>query len=502
VGNILLENKKQRSLTEDFKARDNWYSNRSSAVFPVRLRSNSDVRIVFLNYFKIKNGVEQLSCTFRIYNSEGSLNHRVQRKVEPTHNDHSLREICGEGNFDGMVEVEFISCENLRFSFPGIMAFYEGNGHFGAVHAAGRIRNADEASPMSFSEESNWSCKITDNCIPFFHVFNGAIGVPESMCVPVKLFGPNGDILASREFDTGIRNAFASRIVMLDEIFDLSNVPKDCFISVLLPNREFYPRLICGNFHRDLELLQTTHSFPVIKIPDYIDSDADNPDYTVSMCAIPQPKELNASFVSLPTCAPAKLTAYISRAGEDMQLNGNHNEKISWITGGEGGQVMKLELAPEDRLMILSTKGPNVPARTIALKRYQVRGSGHDSSFEINSSFVSRFYPPKYSYWGHGMLSKNFETILIMSNIGFFSGDSKINIVSLTIYLDDGGSSTHQIEVGQDSCKEVYLSNYIDCKDWTEPRLLSWIAKQEAPQGEIYWLSFGKNGSICGDHSF
>ena len=63
-----------------------------------------------------------------------------------------------------MVEVEFISLDNLRFAFPGITGFYiSPKKLISGVHSAGRIIHSSEGKKyLDYSLETNFSLKFIE----------------------------------------------------------------------------------------------------------------------------------------------------------------------------------------------------------------------------------------------------------------------------------------------------------------------------------------------------
>lgn len=141
-----------QDLKDAFEARKYFFSNRSSCIFPVHLRPGTDLHIVYLNYWLLKNGIptESLIINFRIFDETGFLALLETKKHIKNHNQVSIKELFSASrnfkvdNFDGMVEVEIISTENIKFSFPGIVGIFQAGNLYSLVHSAGRIKNPDE----------------------------------------------------------------------------------------------------------------------------------------------------------------------------------------------------------------------------------------------------------------------------------------------------------------------------------------------------------------------
>lgn len=155
----------------------------------MRLHDHSDLRVVFLNYWLLKNDIPHVGVNFRVYDSTGVLKARQSLEKIENHNEVSVRDalLSPAGvtlPFDGMLEVEVVSAGNLAFPYPAILGVYEANGYFSSVHAAGRIKNPDEFKKPQRSQEINWSCSFECGAhgsyavAPFFHYFVGATPLP------------------------------------------------------------------------------------------------------------------------------------------------------------------------------------------------------------------------------------------------------------------------------------------------------------------------------------
>ena len=88
------------TLKDDFKKRSDWNNNRSSAIYPIDIRKNSDFAIVFINYWKLKNRIKSLACNLRLFDQEGNLI-KVYKHNLKTHNEILFSKIFKIENFLG-----------------------------------------------------------------------------------------------------------------------------------------------------------------------------------------------------------------------------------------------------------------------------------------------------------------------------------------------------------------------------------------------------------------
>lgn len=158
-----------KTLANDFNLRTKWFVNRASAVFPIYfVNKENDLFISFLDYWKIKNKNSKVIIVFRIYNSSGELKARHYYNRLKDNNCFSIRSVIKDLKFQGMVDVEVISTENLRFSFPAITGIFKSKDYFSSVYSAGRIRGVDEPQNQYETVETNWTCKFEKKLHLFF----------------------------------------------------------------------------------------------------------------------------------------------------------------------------------------------------------------------------------------------------------------------------------------------------------------------------------------------
>lgn len=326
-----------------------------------------------------------------------------------------------QSHFDGLVEIEFISNSNLVFAFPTIMAFYRSGDRYSAVHSVGHIRNPDEPRHPRRSTETNWTCKFAHRITPFFTVFNGprtgALGN-----VVISVYNRSGT-----DRPTDLR-PFSSRAVRLDESLDVSNSVSDHPISINLPDDDFVPRLVVGNYHRDIEFIEATHSFYWSQLGD----DMLRPHETDLLRFIPAPNipELGLELVFFPTNVPSQITASLreSLAGERLREIG---QTMTWVIGGAGAELWRYHIRPDAALVSFDFRSQHIPARLNASYRYSVRGIQSPFCTDIASGAHAYVYGPKYSHWGHGLISNDCETVVMIRNIAHHRAQAPVGYSDL-----------------------------------------------------------------------
>jgi hypothetical protein len=485
------------SLQEDFAKRNAWFNNRSSAIFPAHVSRNSDTRIVFLNYWLLKNNIDIVNCNLRIYDEDGVLAAFDEFRVSNMHNDISVRRLLDRLEFRGSIEVELISPENLRFPFPAVVAFYDSPTSISAVHSAGRLKNANEPATRQRQVETNWSCTLDDEVEPYFHLFNGNLTRPEPMAVRVTVHSlDTGAQVAAATFNTGITAPYASRYVHLSDCFPSSGLNnlqrKEIFLGVEIEGGEIFPRLVVGNYNRRLHHYSATHSYTwQTNESDFVIPQGNGVASFLPMINVP---ELDLSAISFPTNATAEVSATERRGalGAPCSPTGS---VLNWKTGGDAAGALRIDMT-EPGLRVYEIKD-TAPSRLNVNYRYSVKGAGGREMTDLATGFKAAFYPPKRSHWGHGVLGDGFRTVLMFRNVSWQRGATKATRGLLTIF-DTEGKTEQVVEIGSEAAAAVYLPG----PTHGPRRSLSWFVQFEEPTVEAFWVAFREDGTICGEHAF
>ena len=495
-----------QGLKAAFDARKNYFANRSSCIFPVHLRSKTDLHIVYLNYWTIKNGIErnQLIINFRIYDSTGNAVLKTSREIGETHNQISIRSLlaeninCDENKFDGVVEIEILSLENIQFPFPGIVGIYQAGDLFSCVHAAGRIKNADEVQRVIYTQESNWTCKSGPGVTAFFHYFNGPT-LPQEKTISVKLRNRDGAVVASRDVSIEGMPPFGSKLFFADEIFPGTSFENDAFLSVTLEHNSIFPRMVVGNYFRETNFLEVTHSFPLIEKEDYCPVRPEDEFQSILPAYTSQDLTLNVHV--FPTNNPGIFNAVT--ASQSFGQNQLTLGAMFTKSNGEASTPITYQLDANQQFWCLQLIGEKVPSRINASYRYRVKGVNGLYSTDIADGADSCVYPPKYRHWGYGLLEKEFETTVLVRNNTHNPKMTKSAVGVLRVFDFDQEISI-PIKINAESATSIELSRYVSQKKsgcTIIPNFLSWILEVDAPSCETFWIAYRRrDGAIMGEH--
>lgn len=494
-----------QDLKAAFEARKDFFANRSSCIFPLFLSASCDLHIVFLNYWTLKNDIAatDLVVNLRIFSASGQLAGRHSIRALRHHNQFSIKELLQKDGItpeqlpSGMVEVEVISTANLRFSFPGVTAIYQSGNLYSAVHAAGRIKNPDEPQALSYTRESNWSCKFAPGITPFFHYFVGP-SLPQDKTLQVCLHDPRGEVVAQQDVSIADMKPFSSRVFLADELFDTSHVVAGSFLSVRVEHNSVFPRLVVGNYFRELDFHEVTHSFPVIEKNDYCPAVTDAA-FQSMLCAYTEP-ELNLDLTVFPTNCNGSFDADFRGQKEGRLTDKGDTRRYSTSVSSDS---IRLRLEDDETFLCLQMRGDTVPSRFNASFQYRVKGSDAPFSTDIASGAKSCVYPPKHRHWGHGCVAEGFDSVILIRNNSHRPQQTIDATGQLSLYAD--GMEKHiDVRIPAESALSLRLSDLVgSTTDSNRPAFISWILEMDVPNAETFWVAYRKtDGAVFGEHGF
>ncbi|CAN0476268.1 unnamed protein product, partial [Phaeothamnion confervicola] len=213
-----------------------------------------------------------------------------------------------------------------------------------------------------------------------------------------------------------------------------------------------------------------THSFYWSRLGD----DTLHADEADLLSFIPAPKipELDLEMVFFPTNAPAKVTASVreQRAGGGLRETG---QSVTWMAGGPGAELWRYQAKPDAELVSFDFRNQALPARLNTSYRYSVRGSEARFCTDIATGAHSHVYPPKHSHWGHGLISNEYETVVMIRNIAHRRAQAGDASATLSVYDATGAVHTRTVSVASESAQAVYLRDLF--KPGNDVKTISWF---------------------------
>ena len=487
----------KKSLQKDFELRKSFFTNRASAVFPIYFRSKqNDLILSWLNYWVIKNDISHsdLAVNIRIYDHNGILFTRTQIELQKHNNTLSVRSFVQQELFEGMIEIEIISIDNIRFTFPAIIGFYKTGSLYSCVHSAGRFKGPDEEHSVSTTEETNWGCKFSSVTTPFFHYVNGNTDAEVNLKVNLK--SEEGVTISTIDVNEKF-NAFGSKVYFIDEIMPNILAKKGMFMSVECLNNNVFRRMVVGNYHKVLRHMEVTHSFPKQKSMDYCPK---NEHGAESFLALYNDPNLSLDVRVFPTNCEGKFL--VKESNQGYQALALDDEKDSaFLRLGFGS----IDLERQFRSKVLWLYGDSVPSRLNCNFMYKVKDSTSAFSTDIATGAKSSVYPPKFSHWGSGVIGNGYDFTLMIRNLNH-NRDCFVAKGTLSVYGDEF-KIEHAVEISANSSSSILLSDLIGQErlDYFSDHevIFSWFLELDQPNSETFWVSFRKeDGCIVGEHGF
>lgn len=487
------------------------YLNRSSSLFPVRLSADEDTVLDCLHYWKLKNNNARITLVLRLYSAEGVCVGREVLGMEQEHLVYSFRRLFPEGDLFGMAEVEVLSPDNLRMVVPGLSVFYRHRDCWSVVHSLGRVRNPHEPYPHSVVQSVHQVAKFGPDVRPWLFVYNGpdASRKPE---LAITLYGPDNQAIDRRLLATGLTRPFASRTIFLDEAFELERpghagrrVEADSFFIAEMPDADIFPRTAIGNFFPDRGFWEAEHNTEIRMGDDFIEAPTE-PVPAWSTTAAATHADLDLEFVFYPTNCAATVTGQVSVAVAEGRLQPT-GESLPLTTGGPSGSVVRLAAPADATLVCIAHNGESpLPARMKCSNRYRVRGGNPRFSKDIASGNRPWYQHPHKNAWGHGLVSRDFETLVLLTNIPHTEGLRHDVAGQLKVWDPQGRVYAQHVLIPESASRAIALRKLMaeaaPGRVFDEDEILSWMFVAERPSVDANWIAYAKDGRILGDHCY
>lgn len=244
---------------------------RSSAIFPVLQQPGISSRILFLGYWILKRNIHEIACVITLRDLEGTILNRhtlviAEAKTYRIEVSDQLT-ACGlprETNFQGSLEVEFYSTQNLVFPYPAVVINYYGPNFCSVVHTAQRVYNDfDDMNKNSQTAvpESGFNIYADKDREPFLGLINGSLAVPEGK-LNLQIFNSENQML-SHEVAMGPMVPYETRIIYLGREMALQDFlhGKPGTGKAYFQLNWIFPRLLIGNIDHSLPAITLTHSY-------------------------------------------------------------------------------------------------------------------------------------------------------------------------------------------------------------------------------------------------
>lgn len=256
------------SQTNRFK-KAHGFSLRSSGIFYYRYDKDFKTTLSLLNYWKIKRNTN-VSIVANLRHMNGGL---IKRQVldfskgEVINYSPNPFELCDtiQGCFEGSLEIEIFSLENMVIPFAAIIAVYESKDAVSQVHTYGRTysqHEIEEKNTLTQGEESCWTLRDNNQVQSFCVIHNGG-HKKEAQKLTLTVKNPKGN--QKREEQFLLESLAPYQSVMIypgDYINDLEGFVNGKWASASLSFEleDAFTRMLVGNMSKDASDFQITHS--------------------------------------------------------------------------------------------------------------------------------------------------------------------------------------------------------------------------------------------------
>ena len=246
---------------------------RSSAIFPVLHNKDTSSKIIFMGYWLLKRHIKEIGLLYTLRSKEGKILSRKYKLIDSAKAfSIQLGEFTNEmnesgtiDNFEGSLELEIFSTQDLVFPYPAFVLVYYSDTYSTAVHTVGRIYN--DIEDLSINEEykvreSGFDIYGNANLSPFVAFTNGPIknATPK---ISYEIVNASGKTLKG-EFVMKPIQAFETVFIRLKEHIKLNEILGNDEVGTIRIGHNlegFFPRFAVGNFDDNTKTISITHTF-------------------------------------------------------------------------------------------------------------------------------------------------------------------------------------------------------------------------------------------------
>ena len=368
---------------------------RSSTVFYLEKNENTSTSISVLNYWKIKRDINvKAYCMVRRLDGKA-----FGPKKEIEFSEGYVYNYHGQdlpSSFEGSVEMEFVSDQDLVIPYSAVMAVYKRKNSISLTHSYSRAYSESElnlSSTVTLGEESCWTIRDTLTVRSFGVFHNGPLATEEQdILLTVSNFA-NKTITAK----VRLKRLMPYETVKLypsDYIASLSdfleNQPGSA--SIVFKVKSAFPRMLLCYESVDKKMLQTLHSnFNYsLKDPGFIDSE----DAVAKMNLLKLPQG-ESSIIIYPDFADGEY----SLKWDSGQRLINSDLRHPLLIDCDGST---LSIKPIDNAL---------PKRFVTGFQIQMEGS---LAVEVSRGVRHQEEPPKHFWWGPVLTTTQESTYIVV----------------------------------------------------------------------------------------
>lgn len=502
---------------------------RSSAIFPIKLKSSLNVNILFLGYWFLKRNIQKIKVLVSVRKISGELVVRETMNIFATKAYNiSVKAILKKNNinnFDlGSIELEVFSLENLFYAYPAFVVNYFNKKFSTFVHTCGRNFNDYEDAKTNTKilvPETGFDILPNDDLIPFFSFVNSPEGL-KNVRLKLKFINYLGENFIKKIVFNNI-SPYETKFVYL-----LNSKEKNFFknkkgtVVIHHPFKNFFPRFLAGNINLKNHITSLTHTYYDNSVLKNIEEKYfwKNPKKSLfydSVVAVPifHNKALKTELAIYPSFVFRKiklgLIIYDENGLQSSKINSilNINKKINKPIYLDINQILK-----KNKILLNSTK--------FYYAKIIIDGGGkapdrfkfglnicHDYKFKIPSNVCFSAQLPnlstlnKKSTFKWGPILNKFNSLIVISNISPLKSKYKKATLNLKFWNEYNQECImRKIKINNNGSYWYYLSQDKEIKNFLKNKS-GWVTvHSDNPFVNGWYFEFSKYGVVGADHLF
>lgn len=244
---------------------------RSSAIFPILKKPGLSVRLIFLGYWLLKRKIGFLTSVITLRSKEGTaIGRKILTIADAIAYRIELSDLLQQAGinenaiFEGSLEIEFFSAENLVFPFPAVVINYYGDNFSSVVHTTQRVYNDYEdmqKNSQTSVPEAGFNIYVNEKYEPFLGLINGVF-LKEDAKIEFEFFNHKGQVLTFTK-NLGSLKPYETTFLHPSREVDLASFLDgqvgSCKAQFAV--NWIFPRLLVGNQKTDSPVLSITHTY-------------------------------------------------------------------------------------------------------------------------------------------------------------------------------------------------------------------------------------------------
>lgn len=495
---------------------------RGSALFYAVSSSRIDTQITFMNYWREKNNVLNVGALVTLRNRDGERVNREYTRLQGSVYSFSCRAMAAaDSEFEGSLEIEIFSDEDIKFPFSAINVFYVSDEAVSFVHANQRVFNNLEDLDLNVGLnpwQTGFDVLADDEYSGFVAIVNGPRAVSDAEA-RLLVINRQGEAMECG-VPLGRLPAYGSRMIRIGGIDGVRQhlAGQSGWAKVDVELEGVFNRFLCGNISSDGARMMATHSFyDCAPHSDYFQqSEIPDGQYAVFL-PFTIPTGVDLDIVFYPICSPALIEWSLELRDKFGRIEHSFDDIGVWESGGDRMTVIDIRQEFRKRgvedvegklgtLVGRAAKGTDlIPMRINHGMNFRIGRIGCNISNGIQVNPAAGKGVRAYR-WGPLLISEGSKTHLIVLNLDKQSEAETETSVQLTFWSQEGAMLKQQfplrngtafIGVGED----ILRDGGIDVAP-LNGQYLWYTVEAGTPYVIAYEVHQSAAGYIGGDHSF